>query len=305
MGKYIIKRVLKALLTIWLVYTFVFCMTRLTGDPVEWVLDEDAEEATKQALREQYGLDKPLYEQYVSTVVDMFRGDAGTSYYYKQPVTQLFSERIGVTLKINGLVLILSFLLGVPIGILCALRPESKLDKSVRTLTVLGHTTPNFVIAILLIFVFSLWLHLLPSGELKSWLSWIMPVTTLTIGHLSQIVRQTRGSMLDVLHEDYLDTARAKGVHESIVIFKHGLRNALIPVVTVFGNMLGHIVGGAVIIENVFALPGVGFLIVNGAKHRDFPLVQFGVLVIACVVTVVNILVDISYSFLNPRLRDN
>lgn len=305
MAKYIVKRILKALLTIWLVYTLIFCLTRMTGDPTYWILGDTATDEAREVLREQLGLNDPLHEQYVDTIVNMFKGDAGNSYYYGLPVLQLFADRIGTSLKLMGMVLFFSFILGVPLGVMSAVRYGTKTDRVITTLTVIGNTMPNFVLGILLIFIFSLSLRILPSGELKTWQSWIMPVTTLTVAQLSQITRQTRGSMLDVLHNDYLDTARAKGVHEIFVIVKHALRNALVPVVTVFGNMVSAMIGGAVVIETVFSLPGIGNLIINGAIHRDFPLVQFGVLIIACVVTFINIMVDVVYTFLDPKLRDN
>ncbi len=305
MGKYIVKRILKALLTIWLVYTLIFCLTRMTGDPTYWILGDTATDEAREVLREQLGLNDPLPTQYVNTLVNMFKGDAGNSYYYGMPVLELFLDRIGTSLKLMGMVLFFSFAFGVPLGVISAVRYGTRTDRVITTLTVIGNTMPNFVLGILLIFLFSLRLRILPSGELNTWQSWIMPVTTLTVAQLSQITRQTRGSMLDVLHNDYLDTARAKGVHEIFVIIKHALRNALVPVITVFGNMVSAMIGGAVVIETVFALPGIGNLIINGAIHRDFPLVQFGVLIIACVVTFINILVDVVYTFLDPKLRDN
>lgn len=304
MWKYIGKRILKALITICLVYTLVFCLTRLTGDPTFWILGDSATDEARETLRQQLGLNEPLLTQYFSTVGNMFHGDAGNSYYYGTGVMTLFAERLGTSLKLMGMVLVLSFALGVPLGVISAIRYGTRTDRAITAATVVGNTMPNFVLGILLIFLFSLRLRILPSGELKTWTSWIMPVATLTVAQLSQITRQTRGSMLDVLHNDYLDTARAKGVHEHVVIIKHALRNALVPVVTVFGNMVSAMIGGAVVIETVFALPGIGNLIINGALHRDFPLVQFGVLIIACVVTSVNILVDITYTFLDPKLRD-
>ncbi len=306
MKKYILLRLLKAILTIWVVWTLVFILTRLTGDPVDWILSDSADEAARQSMRVQLGLDKPLLTQYFSYFLKMFRGDAGVSYFYKKPVLELFSQRVGATLTLGMWVFGLSVLLGIPIGIYAAVRHNTFGDRAVMGTAVVGYTVPNFVLGILLIFLFSLQLRWLPSGGSEAGLySYIMPVITLAAGPTASIARLTRSSMLDVIRQEYLDSARIKGVKERRVILVHALRNALVPVITILGGQLSTLIGGSVVVETVFSWPGIGTLIINGAKHRDFPLVQFGVLVIAISVTFINLLVDLSYNWLDPRIRDS
>lgn len=306
MKKYIFMRILKAVLTIWIVWTLVFILTRLTGDPVDWILSDSANEAARESMRVQLGLNKPLGEQYFFYFFKMFLGDAGNSFYYNKPVLALFGERVGATVSLGLCVFILSILIGIPVGIHAAVHHNTLRDRAAMSTAMIGYTMPNFVLGILLVFLFSLTLRLLPSGGANAGLlSYIMPVITLAVGPAASTARLTRSSMLDVIRQDYLDSARAKGVKERKVIFVHALRNALVPVITILGGQLSTLIGGSVVVETVFAWPGIGSLIINGAKHRDFPLVQFGVLMIAISVTIVNLLVDLSYGFFDPRIRDS
>lgn len=306
MKKYILMRLLKALLTIWVVWTLVFILTRLTGDPVDWILSDSADDTARASMRVQLGLDKPLFTQYFTYFINMFKGDAGVSYFYKKPVLELFSQRVGATLTLGAWVFGISVALGIPVGIYAAVKHNTFGDRAIMGGAVVGYTMPNFVLGILLIFLFSLLLRWLPSGGSEAGLySYIMPVITLAAGPTASIARLTRSSMLDVIRQDYLDSARIKGVKEHKVIFIHALRNALVPVITILGGQLSTLIGGSVVVETVFSWPGIGTLIINGAKHRDFPLVQFGVLVIAISVTMVNMLVDLSYGWLDPRIRDS
>ncbi|MDL2318506.1 ABC transporter permease [Eubacteriales bacterium OttesenSCG-928-A19] len=306
MKKYIILRVLKAIVTIWIVWTLVFILTRLTGDPVDWILSDSADDAAREAMRAQLGLDRPLLEQYFTYFFNIFRGDAGTSYFYKRPVLELFGQRVGATVSLGLIVFVVSIFIGIPVGIFSAVHHNTVGDRLMMGAAIVGYTVPNFVMGILLIFLFSLNLRWLPSGGSSDGvLSYIMPVITLAAGPTASIARLTRSSMLDIIRQDYLDSARAKGVRERRVIFIHALRNALVPVVTILGGQLSTLIGGSVVVETVFSWPGIGTLIINGARHRDFPLVQFGVLVIAISVTFINLLVDLSYGWLDPRIRDS
>lgn len=306
MKKYIIMRVLKAIATIWIVWTLVFILTRLTGDPVDWILSDSADDAAREAMRVQLGLDKPLLEQYFTYFINIFRGDAGTSYYFKRPVLELFGQRVGATVSLGLIVFVVSICIGIPVGIFSAVHHNTVGDRLMMGTAIVGYTIPNYVLGILLIFIFSLNLRWLPSGgSTQGALSYIMPVITLATGPTASIARLTRSSMLDIIRQDYLDSARAKGVRERRVIFLHALRNALVPVVTILGGQLSMLIGGSVVVETVFSWPGIGTLIINGAKHRDFPLVQFGVLIIAISVTFINLLVDLSYGWLDPRIRDS
>ncbi|MZQ81124.1 ABC transporter permease subunit [Paenibacillus sp. 5J-6] len=305
MTRFITTRIIKALITIWFILTLVFMITRLSGDPTQWLVPDDATATVRDQLRVSLGLDKPLGAQYVQYLSSLFTGDMGKSYHYLRPVGELFAERAGPTIALGTISFVLAILIGVPIGVFAAVNRNSILDRITMGISIAGYTIPNFVFAILLIFLFSLKLRLLPSGGLSSPLHYIMPLLALTVDSVAGIARLTRGSMLDVLRQDYLDSARAKGVRERMVIYKHALRNALIPVVTIIGLHLGTLIGGAVVVETVFAFPGIGMLIVQAAQYRDFPVIQYGVMLVSTTVILVNLLVDLSYGFLDPRIRDN
>lgn len=306
MKKYMLSRAIKVIFTVWFVWSLIFVLTRFSGDPVEWIFaDMDTTEAMIQTLKESLGLDLPLWQQYINSLTGLFKGDAGMSYFFSRPVSELFAERIGATVSLGAGALGLAVLIGVPMGILAAMKRGTAYDRACIGITVIGHTVPNFVLGILLIFVFALKLRLLPSGSTGTWKHYIMPMVTLSMGPLTAIARLTRTALLDVIGQDYLDCARAKGVDERKVIIKHALRNALIPVVTVMAGQVNMLVGGAVIVENVFAWPGLGTLIIKGAQRRDFPVVQYGILMIVIFVSVVNFAVDLSYGSLDPRIRDS
>lgn len=303
MKRYIIMRILKAIFTIWAVYTLVFFLTRVTGDPVDWLTQAGASDAAKETLRTNLGLDLPLSEQYVKSFVGLFTGDTGVSYYYSRQVSDLFAERIWPTLTLGGIVLLITILIGLPLGVVAAVKHNSLMDRLTMSTAIVGSTLPNFVLGILLIFIFSLKLRLLPSGSIGTPQHYILPIIALSVGPIASVARLTRSSLLDVIGNDYLDFARSKGMREWKVVIKHGLRNALIPVITILGSQLSALIGGSVVVETVFAWPGIGTLIVTSAQQRDFPVVVFGVLVIAASVTFVNLLVDLSYGILDPRIR--
>ena len=303
MKRYIIMRILKAIFTIWAVYTLVFFLTRVTGDPVDWLTQAGASDAAKETLRANLGLDLPLSEQYVKSFVGFFTGDTGVSYYYSRQVSDLFAERIWPTLTLGGIVLLITILIGLPLGVVAAVKHNSLMDRLTMSTAIVGSTLPNFVLGILLIFIFSLKLRLLPSGSIGTPQHYILPIIALSVGPIASVARLTRSSLLDVIGNDYLDFARSKGKREWKVVIKHGLRNALIPVITILGSQLSALIGGSVVVETVFAWPGIGTLIVTSAQQRDFPVVVFGVLVIAASVTFVNLLVDLSYGILDPRIR--
>ena len=305
MKKYIFKRVLKAVLTILFVWSLVFFLTRITGDPVEWILDVSGSVEAREQLRHQLGLDLPLGTQYLNGIRGLFTGDNGNSYYYARPVSDLFAERLGATLQLGGITLLVTVLIGISVGVLTAVKHGSVFDRVMMSITITGYTIPNFVFGIVLIFIFSVQLQLLPSGSIGTWKHLVLPTLAMAVGPTANVARLTRSSLLDVIRQDYLDSARAKGVAEWKVILKHALRNALIPVITILGAQLSTIIGGSVVVETVFAWPGIGTLIVTAAQQRDFPVVQYGVLLISICVTFINLLVDISYGLLDPRIRDS
>lgn len=305
MIRFLAKRLVKAVLTIWFILTLVFVFTRLSGDPTDWILPDDATEETRMELRESLGLNEPIMKQYTNTLTSIFTGDAGRSYNYLRPVSELYAERIGDTLRLGLLSFTMSVVLGVTLGVIAAAHRNSLYDRVTMTLAVIGSTLPNFIFGILLIFLFSLSLRVLPSSGTGTWKNYIMPMLSLAVGPTATIARLTRSSVLDVLRQDYLDCARAKGVSERVVLLKHALRNALIPVVTIVGLQLGTLIGGSVVVETVFSWPGVGTLLIKAATMRDYPIIIYGVMLISVAITFVNMLVDLSYSALDPRIRDN
>lgn len=305
MKKFLAVRLTKAVVTIWFIVSLVFVLTRISGDPTEWMLPDDASIETRLELRQSLGLDRPITEQYGDYITDVFQGNMGKSYYYLRPVGELFAERAAATLKLAVASFSLAILIGMPLGILAAVYRNTLWDRLTMGFAVAGYTMPNFVLGILLIFLFSLKLRLLPSGGYGENIHFIMPVLALMVGPLANIARLTRSSMLDVLRQDYLDCARAKGVIERKVISRHALRNALIPVVTIIGLQMGTLIGGMVVVETVFAWPGIGSLIISSAQNRDFPVIQYGIMICAIVVCITNMLVDLSYALLDPRIRDN
>ncbi|MFB9273830.1 ABC transporter permease [Cohnella cellulosilytica] len=303
MTRYITVRAGKAVLTVLFVWTMVFILTRVTGDPVDWILSEGGSEEAIAQVRHNLGLDFPLWEQYFRAFGGILTGDTGNSYYYARPVSDLFAERFVATFTLGAIVFLVTILLGIPLGVLAAVKHNTFWDRITMTFSIAGYTIPNFVLGILLIIVFSLYMHLLPSGSYGTAAHYVLPVIAMAVGPTASVARLTRSSMLDVVGQDYLESARAKGVNEWAVVYKHALRNSLIPVVTMLGAQLSTIIGGSVIVETVFAWPGIGSLIVSSARQRDFPVVQFGVMMICISITFINLLVDLSYSILDPRIR--
>jgi len=303
MNRYVLRKALRAALTIWFTVTIVFFATRTTGDPTDWLLPDDATTGERQQLRAYLGLDQPLPVQYVSYLAGILQGDMGYSYRYSRPVVAVFAERLVPTLSLGVAALAVSIVVGVPLGLMAALRRNTLLDRLTMSFSIAGYTIPNFALGILLIFFFSLWLRALPSGGYGGFQYFIMPVLSLSVGPMATIARLTRSSMLDVLRQDFIVAARARGVPEWFVIVKHGLRNGFIPVATIIGLQVGELVGGSVVVETVFSWPGIGELIVSSTQQRDYPMLQFGVLIVTASIVFVNMLVDFVYALLDPRIR--
>lgn len=303
MIRWLVGRTGRALLALAAIVTATFFMARLSGDPTALLLPDDAPEEARAAMRESLGLHRPLLEQFGDYLMGLIQGDAGTSYQYHRPVVELFLERLPYTASLGLLSLLLATLMGIPLGMLAAARRGSAADRGTMALAVLGDTVPDFVQGILLIFVGALVLGMLPSGGAASPLSYVLPTITLSLGIMGALARWTRASVLDELSKDYLDTARAKGASERRVIVRHAGRNALIPVVTIIGMQLGALIGGTVVVETVFAWPGIGTLFTTAAQVRDFPVIQFGVIAVAALVLLSTLLVDLSYAVLDPRIR--
>lgn len=315
MSTYLVKRLLMVIPTVWGAVTLVFLAIHLApGDPISLYIPPDfpvnASEERIQELRARVGLDRPLYQQYLSFLAGVVRLDLGTSLQHRTPVAGAILERLPRTLELGILSLAIAVALGVPIGVLSAIRRGSAVDNVAMTLALFGVSIPNFWLGILLMQLVGLhWPILPPSGFGGSIFTAnglrfvILPAITIGISGAGGLARYTRSSMLDVLNEDYVRTARSKGLSGRVVVYKHAMRNALIPIVTLLGLSFGSMLSGAVIVETVFGWPGIGRYLVTGIQNRDFPVVQGAVLFIAVGFVLANLITDVVYGFIDPRIR--
>lgn len=303
-GGFVVRRLLRAVTTLLVVVTVAFIFLRLSGDPVRLLLSLDATEEQVEALRADLGLDAPVVVQYFRFLSGIIRGDLGDSILQRRSALALVLERLPATLELAAVAFGLALLLGPTIGIASAIRHRSVLDRfTIGVMNVL-QGVPSFVVAILLILVLTVWLGWLPSSGRGEPQQVVMPAASLAVALAAGQARLVRAVLLDVLRQDYVRTARAKGLRGTHVIRRHALRNAALPVVTVLGLDLATLLGGAVIVETVFAWPGVGRLVVDAVAARDYPVVQAAVLVVAAIFVGLNVLVDLSYGLLDPRVRD-
>ena len=304
MPVFILSRLFSALLVLLGVSCLVFLLIHLVpGDPVEVMLGEAAQPADREALRHALGLDQNLLTQLLHYFNGLLHLDLGTSLQSKRPITELLWERIPATAQLAGAALLVAVLIAIPLGVIAAVRKDSPWDYGAMTVSMLGVSIPNFWLGPILILVFSVWLGWLPVSGREQPDSIILPAITLGTALAAVLSRMVRSALLEVLHEDYIRTARAKGLPESAVIWRHGLRNALLPVVTVLGLQLGVLLGGAVVTEMVFSWPGLGELTISSIQRRDYPVVQACVLLISTSYVVVNTLTDLVYGWLDPRVR--
>jgi peptide/nickel transport system permease protein len=312
--RYLTRRLLLLVPVLLGVSIVVFMVLHLSpGDPAEIMLGTQATQEDLSRLRAELGLTEPLHVQYVHWLAHVARGDLGRSLWMKRPVLGEVLTRFNATLLLTGTALVLSTVIGVLLGVSAATRPNSLLDRLSAVASLFGASMPSFWLGIVLMVIFALWLGWLPAsgmyapyagGDLRDLLAHlILPALTLGAASMTIVARLTRSAMLDTLGQDYVRTARAKGVAERGVVLRHGLRNALVPIVTVVGVQVGYLLGGAVLTETVFAWPGVGTLMVQGILARDFPLVQGCVLVVALAFVLVNLAVDLLYAWLDPRIR--
>jgi peptide/nickel transport system permease protein len=304
-GRFILTRVLRAALTIWLVVSAVFIILRLSGDPVALLLSEDATPAQIAALRTHLGLDAPIVVQYARYWGSLLHGDLGDSLRQRQPALGLVFDRMPATLQLATAAFVLAAVVGVGVGTLAALRRGTVWDRAAMALISILQAGPVFFVGIILILFFSVRLGWLPSSGRGDFKSLILPAVTLSGFTMASLARLVRAALLDVLRLDYIRTARAKGLQERAIVLRHAFRNAALPLITVLGLEIGGLVTGAVITETVFAWPGIGRLAVSAVSTRDYPIVQAAVLFIAIVFILVNFLVDCSYAFLDPRLRES
>ena len=298
----LVRRVVRLVVVLAGVTLVTFAILHVSGDPVSLMMPE-APEADRAALRLAMGFNEPLPVQFVRFLANTARGDFGNSFFHREPALPLVLERMPTTLLLTVLALGLSLAIALPVGILSAVRRNSVFDHGATFVVFLGTSMPVFWTGIMLIILFAVQLRLLPVSGWESWSALVMPTATLATFSTPLLLRIVRSSMLEVINLDYVRTARAKGVSERLVIWHHALINAALPLVTVAGLQFGILLGGAIVTETVFAVPGLGRLIVSAIRQLDFPIVQAGVFVIALVVVLVNFTVDLLYIYLNPQIR--
>lgn len=304
MIRFLARRLLQLIPVLWGVGTLVFLLLHFVpGDPVEIMLGENALPAAKDSLRSSLKLDRPLPEQYFSFWAGVLRGDLGESLISRKPVSSLIAERIPATFSLTLAALAWAVAVSIPLGVLAAAFRRRFLDRAVLLYSVLGVSVPGFWVGPLLVLIFSLKLGWLPVSEREGFASYILPALTLGLGLSAVLARMTRATMAEVLTQDYITTARSKGLRPANIYLKHALKNALIPVITLLALQLGGLLAGALITETIFDWPGLGELVFRAIQSRDFPLVQGCVLVIAFVYVTVNTLADIAYTFVNPRIE--
>jgi peptide/nickel transport system permease protein len=303
MTGYIVRRILRGTLTLWMVVTFVFVVLRLSGDPAYSILPPDAPPEAFESFRKSWGLDEPIWNQYVAYFQNILRGNLGRSILDGRDAWTVVRERIPKTLTLMGLGLFLSLSIGVPAGVYAALHRNTWKDRGIMSFAVFGYSLPNFFLGVLLILVFSIKLRILPTSGSDTWRHYIMPVVTISAWSTGVLVRFVRGSMLEVLGSPYVRTAHAKGLSRERVVNTHALPNAAIPTMTIVGFMVGMLIGGGVVTETVFAWPGVGRLLVTSVGNRDLAVVQIIVLLLSVAMVTANTVVDILYAVVDPRIR--
>ena len=297
------QRLLRALIALWLVSTVVFVVMRLSGDPVPLLLPPDAPRSEIFRVRAELGLDRPLPVQYATFLGNIARGDFGRSIHFREPAFRVVRGYLPATLELGLTAFALAVLVAVPIGVFSAVRRNSLLDHGAMGVALVGQSAPTFFIGILLILLISLKAGLLPTYGRGEWRHLVLPALTLGIFAMASIARLTRSAVLEVLRADYVRTARAKGLSERLVVVKHTLKNAALPIVTITGLQFGTLLGGAVVTETVFSWPGMGRLAIHSIYNRDYPVVQCAVFLSAVMFIVINFAIEIIYGVLDPRAR--
>ncbi|MQB08173.1 ABC transporter permease [Agrobacterium tumefaciens] len=304
MAQFILIKLSRAFLTLLLAVTFVFVVLRLSGDPVSMMLPDDTPPEIVSEYRAAWGLDRSLPEQYVRFIWSALHGDLGYSFRDDRPAVTVVVERVPMTLLLGLSSFAITVVVGLLAGIAAALKRGTSVDHVVMAFSIFGHSIPNFFLAILMIMLFSMSWRLLPSSGGTTWWHLVLPAVTLGIINAGTVARFTRSSMLEVLHQPYMRTARAKGLRLTRRIMSHAIPNAAIPIVTVLGLRLGGLIAGSVVIETVYAWPGIGLMLVNAVSQRDLPVVQTIVLLVAFTMVVTNFIVDITYGWLDPRIEN-
>jgi ABC-type dipeptide/oligopeptide/nickel transport system permease component len=303
MQRYLIRRLGRTIFVLWGISTIVFVMLRLSGDPAGLLLPQEASVEDVLRLRHDLGLDAALPLQYVRFLGHAIRGNFGESLRHREAAMTLVRAHLWATLELSFAAFFIATVVAVPIGVLAAVRPYSLYDHLVMTVALIGQSAPTFWIGIMLILAFGLGLRWFPIGGRGTLAHLVMPALTLGAFAMASIARLTRAAMLEVIRLDYIATARAKGLSQAHIIWKHALKNAAIPVVTIMGLQFGALLGGAVVTETVFSWPGIGRLAIQGIYNRDYPVVQASVFVAAVIFVVVNFVIDLLYTILDPRIR--
>ena len=308
MGGYILNRIFQSIINLFFITVLVFLLARSIGDPADVFIPDELPIEAVIAFREKLGLDRPLYQQYWLFMKDLARGDLGTSVRGHRPVREMLVERLPATFSLAGVAMLIAMTMGIPLGVLSAVYRDTPIDRVAKVVAFLGQSTPAFWLGIMLmlffgVFFFQQGLPSLPISGRGGPATYILPAFTMGWFVVAGLVRLTRSSMLDVLDSDYVTMARAKGLNEKVVIWKHALRNAMIPVLTYSGLIMGGFMNGSVVVEQVFAWPGIGRMALSSVSGRDFPVIQGVVLMIGFFYIVVNLLVDILYVFVDPRIK--
>jgi peptide/nickel transport system permease protein len=303
MTAYLIRRLFHSLFVLVGVSLLVFFVGRMIGDPARLMLPLEASEAQVEALRARLGFDQPLYVQLVRFVSDLLRGDFGTSIWQGVPAMSLVVNRFPATVYLTLAVVVFSLFVGLPMGIVAAIWPRSAMDRLTTVLSITGVSMPTFWLALVLIIVFAVNLGWVKTSGYGGFEFLILPVLALSVVHIGRISQVVRSCMLDELSRPYITTARSKGLHEAQTVVRHALRNAAIPVITLTADEVAGLINGAVVIEVIFAWPGIGLLALDAIERRDFPVIQADVMLVAAVVVLLNLLVDLTYAYLDPRIR--
>ena len=303
MARYLLKRVIQ-IIPVLLILTFIiFCLVYVAGDPVALMLPPEAGEEAKAALREALGLNKPFLEQFFIYLGNLLRGNFGVSYQYNQDALSLVLERMPYSLQLASVSLLASVVIGIVLGIAAAQFRNTPFDLLVNGFAALGQAMPGFWVAIMLILVFAVNLHVLPVSGADSWKSLVLPAATLTLLTSAKIIPLIRSNMIEVMQQDYIRTARSKGLSRGKVIFKHAFKNTLVPVITIIAMQLPTLIGGALITETIFAWPGLGMLIYRGVANLDMTVVQAGVIAVAVITILANLISDVAYCLIDPTIK--
>jgi peptide/nickel transport system permease protein len=303
MQRYILKRLAQTLVTIWIVTLVVFMLTRITGDPVDLLLSPDASAEDRAVARKAWGLDQPVYVQYWRYVSGMMRGDFGTSIKWDEPTLNIFLERFGATVQLATFAMVVSATFGITIGVLSAKAPGGKIDTFGRAWALAGQSMPTFWVGIMLILIFAVWLRVLPTSGTGGFRHLILPGFTLGWYSMAAFTRLARSAMLNVLDSEFIKMCRIKGLPERLVVWKHAVKNASLPILTLFGVQFVQFLSGSLVTETVFAWPGVGRLAVWSVYSRDYPVVQTIVVIVSSGYLFVNLFIDILYAYIDPRIR--